>query len=559
MAEIPETPQFNIKVGSDSTLLYSREYTEVVKNGVKNTDFGKMKENDTNGIDEFNYPVLARRTNHSIKGTTETIESNELRKGRTKSAPRNGTSKSEGNIEFEFSPETYDDFLEACFRNNWKEWKNDTNSASNIVEVGEDKPTCNDNEFLTQIGDPLYEGLTNGGVPIKNPKAKLLGDIATGNIPDKDGLIKVSNADSFEVAELTPSTEDIKYNILAQYGGLKNKDLYQDFDHLAVGSVELDATPGEIVTGSFGFLGSNNPDLLQKDAEAGVIKNKLLKNNGVTNDTDKITNAEKWLEALPEKGTSTDQATANESDVFVCGRYVQYSNNLTFTLDNGLKQIFAIGEKDSISTIPLSLDIKGDFKVYLIADHAELLNNLRTQDKDVEMLFTIKDKKVDPEYAYVFQIFKTKFTSNDISTGKEELDLSLPYSSFGERACRIFRIRKRKVSKIAFGYEDGSATDDEDKTVPNSITISLTSVLSNIIDATTSKVDPTKLQVKVTVDGDDTVATVGDLVQNGNVFTADISGIKRNATGGKDKIVTATVTYNGKEYNKSSIVAPVSV
>ena len=48
---------------------------------------------------------------------------------------------------------------------------------------------------------------------------------------------------------------------------------------------------------------------------------------------------------------------------------------------------------------------------------------------------------------YVIQIFKAKFET-DISQGSEELTVSLPFTSFGERAMRIFRIRRKRIDII---------------------------------------------------------------------------------------------------------------
>ncbi|UKI53203.1 MAG: phage tail tube protein [Treponema sp.] len=130
------TPQFNIKTGADSSAYFSREITKSDKkpNGeaYSEAELGLIKSEQFTDSDYYNYPVLLRRTGDSLKGSTESIESNELRKGRTKSAPRKGNSSSEGSLDFEFSPETYDDVLEAALRSEWKPWKNDTNSDTNI-------------------------------------------------------------------------------------------------------------------------------------------------------------------------------------------------------------------------------------------------------------------------------------------------------------------------------------------------------------------------------------------------------------------------------------------
>src|SRR5574344_1899012 len=68
---------------------------------------------------------------HAKVGGGRTM-SNELRKGRTKSAPRKGAASSEGSLDIELSPETYDSIFEAVFRNTWKRWTSDTASEINL-------------------------------------------------------------------------------------------------------------------------------------------------------------------------------------------------------------------------------------------------------------------------------------------------------------------------------------------------------------------------------------------------------------------------------------------
>ena len=566
-----ETPQFNVKVGSDSTLYYSREITDP-----QNENNGKILDSSTGGTGYMEYPVLTRRTGHSIKGTTETIESNEIRKGRTKSAPRKGTSSSEGNLEFEFSPETYDDFLEAAFRGEWTDWTSDTDSASNIAAAGETKETFADGQFATQAGDPL---LANGE---KHPKRYLIGN---GNAPDgKPYLFQTTRASEFEIHELNPGTKDIKYDMLAQYGGVDGEDLFQDFEHLAVNTMELSVSPGEIVTGSFGFMGANNPDLLQEgdafelatafnetvataegyytlsDGEYTVASPQPTASNfgegtyyviktsadGIVGQYDgrfavakTKPEIKEWIENLPNKATETDQFTAREGFLYVAGERVQYGSNLTFSLDNGLKKLFAIFEKGSISTTPLSLDITGDFSTYLIKGYSENLYNLCTQDKDVEMLFCFQDKEDDPDSLYVFQIFKTKFNSAELGTGTEELDVSLPYTSFGERACRIFRIRKKHILKTSLSF-------DEETGLPDTLNI----VLSNGKTGEASEIT-----VTTTTDGTDSSSTVvGTITYNSTSGMYECVLTSPSATTSA-QVLEITVAYNGSS-KKVSFTIP---
>lgn len=495
------TPQFNIKTGSDSQLFFSREVTGNVPNN------GKIVESAVEASDVYAYPQLTRRTGHSIAGTTESIESNELRKGRTKSAPRKGNSSSEGSLDIELSPETYDDIFEAALRNKWKPWVSDAESAIKFDYTEALKA----DQFISNGTE------ADGGLHSKY----LVG--VKGNAETGDAIVLFDSAEErakYEIDELTCGTEDIKYSALAQYGGISGEDLYQEFQHLAVNTMSLSVSPGQIVTGSFGFMGSNNPDLLgegdvyslckpqpsadevtaggyyvrsgeypdfiytaettydaghqyYKKVSDGIIKGLVGDTEDGKAENNRFADAKDaeavkaWVKDLANKvGTSTDQFTAREGFLYINGHRVQYGSNLTFELNNGLKQIFAIFEKGSISTSPMSLDITGTLDAYLIAGHSEDLYNMCSGDKDVEITFCFQDQEDNPEYLYVMQIFKAKFTNNDISQGSEELTVSLPFQSFEERACRFFRIRKiekgkeirSKIKDITFDNNTGKGT-----------------------------------------------------------------------------------------------------
>lgn len=514
------TPQFNIKTGSDSQLFFSREIT----GNVANT--GKIVESAVETSDVYAYPQLTRRTGHSIAGTTESIESSELRKGRTKSAPRKGNSSSEGSLDIELSPETYDDIFEAALRNKWKPWTSDANSAIKFDFTEAILP----DQFISNGTE------ADGGLHAKY----LVGVKGDGN----DAIVEFESAAEkakYEIDELTCGTEDIKYSALAQYGGITGEDLYQEFQHLAVNTMSLSVSPGQIVTGSFGFMGSNNPDLLQEgdtyskckpqpsqaEVEAGgfyvrageypnfsyteettynadhtyykavsdgIIKALVGDKEDGTSDnarfavTKSSTQVKSWIQDLANKvGTTTDQFTAREGFLYINGHRVQYGSNLTFELNNGLKQIFAIFEKGSISTTPISLDITGTLDAYLIAGHSEDLYNMCSGDKDVEITFCFQDQEDNPEYLYVMQIFKAKFTNNNISQGTEELTVSLPFQSFEERACRFFRIRKiekgkesrSKINTITFDNTEGKGT----------VVLYNTGLAANAADFTVTAVD----------------------------------------------------------------------
>ena len=419
-----ENIQHNLKTGADSDIIYIREVTDK-----KSADFGKLKTVD--GL--YKFPVLSRSTGNSVSGTTETIESNELRKGRTKSAPRRGNSSAEGSHDLELSPTTFDDLLEAALRGEWTRWESDTNSAINL-----DHNAYNPGFFLTRCVDPnedTYNHEKNFG------SRRLINDGASGH---EDGMLKVPAG--CVVHELTCGTKDIKYSLLKKFGGVENEDLYQEFKHIAVNTLSLSVQIGAIVTGSFGLMGNNNPKLMTED---------VARANFGGEDTDRfvdgVTTGNSFIENLPVKSTDTDQFTSREGDLWINGKNITFATNLTLELNNGLEKKFAIFVKDAISTQPLSLDVTGDLTTYLVEGESDELYNSGIDDETNEIIFQFQNKEKDPDFIYLFQIFETKIGDQNLSaSGADTFDQSEPYSSFGERALRIFRIALPKVRDIEF-------------------------------------------------------------------------------------------------------------
>lgn len=433
--------QHNLKTGADSDIIYTREVTDT-----KSANFGKLKTRD--GL--YKFPLLSRSTGNSISGTTETIESNELRKGRTKSAPRRGNSSTEGTHDLELSPTTFDDLLEAALRNNWKRWTSDTNSAINL-----DHTAFNDGFFLTRCVNEAEDEYNHD----KNFGARRLLDIGTPETAG--GMLKVPAG--CVVHELTCGSKDIKYSLLKKFGGVDGEDLYQEFKHIAVNTLSLSVQIGAIVTGSFGMMGTNNPKLMTED---------VARANFGGEDTDRFEDGEttgnSFIENLPVKSTDTDQFTSREGDLWINGKNITFATNLTLELNNGLEKKYAIFVKDAISTQPLSLDITGDLTTYLVAGYSDELYNSGIDDETNEIIFQFQNKEKDPDFIYLFQIFQTKIGDQNLSaSGADTFDQSEPWNSFGERALRIFRVALPKVRDIEFNpsaaqnahwYDHGSYT-----------------------------------------------------------------------------------------------------
>lgn len=559
-----KNPTFNLKTGADSDLIVAREVTENV------ATLGKIKRKD--GI--FRFPRLTRRTGDTLTGSTENIESNELKHGRTKSAPRKGTSSSSGDINFELSPETFDDELEAVFRGKWKRWRSDTLSPSN-----KDKNQFQDGFFATKCATSgsgrklIYDGIGSG---------------------DSEGLVHVANnGQGFIIHELNSETNDIKYSFLRKYGGQTGEDLWQEFSHCALNTMQLSVEINSIVTGSFGVMGTNNPKVLDSDELMVELESRLadvensdnLRDRGVwaakttyaegdvvynpadgicykcatahtstdtfTNDSWKKLDSYEYVNSIPDKATDTMQFTAREGFLYINGKQIEFAQSLSFSLDNGLSQKFAIFVSNAISTTPLSLDITGDLSTYLVGGKSvakELFNNA-VGDKTVEILFCFQDKLEDPTALYVFQIFNAKHTENTINgNGEDTYDESLPWSSFNEQACRVFRIMLPRVTNLEAQEaveQDGIASGNPNMIaiLPN-VELEETDTLSDMV--LTSALNGVDNTAEMAFENPTLVTDEND--DNKGLVTVKFKPVTQTK---EEQVVSVTISWKGNEFTKS--------
>jgi len=427
----------NIKVGSDTDLFISRINTDK-----KSEKFTKIKSHEAG----FDYPYLTRTTGNSLKPTTEYIQSNELRHGGAESAPRPGNTSVEGSIDVEVSPDTFDDNFSALFNNEWKRWESDSNSDSNLDDI-----PCGTGQFLTRackLKDPSdpTEGYDEDSY---NPDEEFKPRHLLKNAAQNDGILEVP--EGAVVNEITFGKKSIEYLITKKYGGFEGEDMYHIFKRLAVGTLDLNAEIGSIVTGSFGFMGDSSSDILgTQDA-----KNYL---GGSSDDDfeDDTMSGNKYIDELPEKATETDQFTSREGDLWINGKNITFGQSLSFNVDKNLEKKYALFVKNPIAKSSLRKAITANLSTYLVPD-SQTLYNLANNNKTFEVLFAFEDKgyKNDsfkaedkPQNIYLFQIFNAKAEDRDLSaSGESDYNMTIPLRSFGERLVRVFKIAVPKLTK----------------------------------------------------------------------------------------------------------------
>lgn len=531
--------QHNLKSGADSQLFFTREVTDK-----SSGDYGKLKTKD--GV--YRFPYLTRMTGDSIKGSTEAIESNELRPGRTASKKRLGNESTEGSLDIELSPTTFDDNIAAVFKNEWKPWVSDKTSAINL-----DKEACPEGFFLTRAYDTESKdefGNWGGNYESKGLlKPRRL--LNFGTPETSDGLIEVP--EGTVVHELTCGSADIKYDVLRKLGGVEDEDLYQDYPHMAIDSMSLDVPLGGIVTGSFNFVGAKNPKRLnESDTRIGYG------GDSVNKFVDGVTTGNKFINSLPKKSTDTDQFTSLVGNFWFNGKNLTVLQSLNFQIGNNLQKKYALFVKPAISTASNKLDVTGSMSTYVVFGETEELYNSAIDNSTNEIMFLLQDKEKDPEALYLFQIFKSSFEAPDSnSNGGDSYEDSYNFTSFEERAVRILRIELPKVRDSEFAENETTWTDAGTLTlIPNVELKSVPAgfkVIERLKDENNNEVGTMEV-TNATVNADGTLSVTE--VEFTPVAEKEIAnGVIREVT----------VMMNGIEYTKSfgkdieSTVEPVTV
>lgn len=606
----------NVKVGSDTDLYVARINT---KRGSAN--FTKIQTH----AGGFDFPYLTRTTGNSLKPSTEFIQSNELRHGGAESAPRPGNTSVDGSIDVELSPNTFDDNICSAFNEEWKVWKGDSDSVTNLDGI-----PCPEGKFLTRAckqgagtltgGDVVNGYLYNGAfyeedthtTEIAGDADKIYVDLSTDEklhylwrnsvyIPEIDEQ-NYNNDEAFKprrllndgaaghedgilivpegcvVNEMAFGSKNIEYLIAKKYGGVEGEDLYHIFKRLTVGTLDLNAQIGQIVTGSFGFMGDSSSDILETDE----VKTYL---GGATADKfeDGVTTGESFIDNLPEKATDTDQFTSREGDLWINGKNITFGQTLSLNIDKNLEKKYALFVKNPIAKTSLKKAITLNLETYLVPD-SKVLYNLANNNKTFEVLFAFEDKgymndsfkdEDKPEFIYLFQVFNSKAEDKDLSaSGESDYNMTIPLRSFGEKLCRVFKIALPKLIKSkAFDLTGG------DKAVvftPNVLLDKDTFTVNSLYDAS-SNVNGLKITVKVDdveqsfspvigyevldggevkivdANGDDVSATANvilDLVEDGSVTDTygQIYVIPPAVTAGAtDKTVEVNAKWHGKD------------
>ena len=199
-----------------------------------------------------------RYTSESLKQTTDSASSDEIRSDRQRSDLIRTDVRAEGDVNLELSYNEYDEFFEAGIQTDATWSSSDTamataeavtfTSASKTIDKDggdwDNQPKVGDLIKVsgTSTADGVYTVVTvPDGTSVTVKEAFTLNVGESGITVVKGDLIKNGTTEAF-------------FELQKDYNGVG--PLYDYFDNMVVDTMNLTIEPGSILTGSFGFMGS---------------------------------------------------------------------------------------------------------------------------------------------------------------------------------------------------------------------------------------------------------------------------------------------------------------
>lgn len=209
-------------------------------------------------------PMLRfRLTQNSIVANRDSFQSEELRGDQQISDLRLGVKQVSGDLNFELSYLSFDDFIEAVLGGTWAALFSDTDidwsatAASNSISQG----TGTDLTTVLSVGDYIrVSGFTNdenNGIFELTAVATNTLDLApTGTLVDEAGGATVT-VEQINGATLIAGLNQPSFTVENQYNdsGFDADSKFLVYEGLTVNTMNLSVTPNAIVTGSFGMIG----------------------------------------------------------------------------------------------------------------------------------------------------------------------------------------------------------------------------------------------------------------------------------------------------------------
>lgn len=328
--------------------------------------------------------------------TTET--SKEIRSDRqTTDQVQTGASAS-GGLNFELSYAEFDELLEAAIQGTWSEYG--TGGTGDPLSLDLDSSAGTITAGVAPTGADAFSNLEVGQwIRLTAPSDAADGaivriaEVTSTTVLTVDTETPIPGSGTRTVASSTITSSSLKNGVTQRSFTVEKEfaDVGQFFAFrgMTVSEAMLDFATGQILTGSFSFMGK---DSVQDTSTT-------LPGVPVASQAYDVMNAVSGLSNLMEAG------------VQMSGQYI---NSLSLSINNGLREQNAIGTLGAVSIAAGTLNVSGNIEMYL-AD-AAIYNKFRNNTA-TSLTFAVRDGS---GFGYVFVLPKIKFSQ--MSSNADGLD-----------------------------------------------------------------------------------------------------------------------------------------
>lgn len=298
----------------------------------------RSKEESSYGVAPSGNWDVVRMVNESLAHEQGTTKSNEIRSDRQVADVIRNSVRAAGDLGIELSYGSHDKFLAGAMFNDWTSPVTDTQTTFSMA--------ASDNSINDSGSGFVAAGFTAGswilvsgftGTAANNKLYKIVSVVAGKMVLSHGTVVDDAAGESVTItqgAELTNGTTLKSFAFEKEF-----TDNTTDFALLlgmAVNTFSLSLSPGEIVTGSFGFIGKSETSATSTAAGTPVAAPSTSVMNGIED-----------VEALFEAGAA----------VAICTEF-------GFEVNNNVRERLALGQLGAISLGSGTIDITGTFKIY---------------------------------------------------------------------------------------------------------------------------------------------------------------------------------------------------
>lgn len=363
-------------------------------------------------IEETNYGITPgspdmvqlRITGESISKDIETIKSTEIIPDRQVSDTIQTSRQVSGDINFELSFATFDPFFESAL---FDDFTTPVNMSASTIAATASGFTDSGNGFVSA---GIYPGMwikTGGFTNAGNNTFFRVLTVVAGTITTSPAPAAIQAAGTARTIKGSGLINGVDQKSFTIEKGFLSSAEYFKYVGMMVSQMSLELSAQQILSGSFSFMGKE-----------GTLSGTSLDEPPVAPNSNPIFNAVGNVASIREGGSAV--ATPN------------FVNSLSLTVNNNLRQKFAIGSDSSTGIGDGTFDVEGSVSTYF-GNSALMDKFLGNTETSIDFLLTDSAGN-----SYIFDLPRVKFESGQVVAGAENQDVmaemgfrALKHSTYG--------------------------------------------------------------------------------------------------------------------------------